>query len=244
MLQDGSAVIYDRNVTSELRVINAATDTVPRDVAINSVFSPPLFSAAPFAEPTAYAPVALGAQTLNVTPVGNPGVLELETQIAPTPAQRMTLMFTGPAGALLYAVIADDGRRIQGEAKAELHERGDAIPCRRLRAHSDGGRPDEHSRGNGARSARHAVRLQLLPSRHLRPLPPRNHDRRIALGTDGYHGRRRRHLRRARRPMAPTRRRPPSRCTTTSPETRTRVGTDRCRATCYPSPAATLHVPR
>jgi hypothetical protein len=120
MLQDGSAVIYDRNVTSELRVINAATDTVPRDVAINSVFSPPLFSAAPFAEPTAYAPVALGTQTLNVTPVGNPGVLELEMQIAPTPAQRITVMFTGPAGALLYAAIADDGRRIQGEAKVNF----------------------------------------------------------------------------------------------------------------------------
>jgi len=120
MLQNGSAVIYDRNVTGELRVINAAEDTVPRDVAINGVFSPPLFSAAPFAEPTAYAPVALGTQTLNVTPVGNPGVLELEMQISPTPAQRITVMFTGPAGALLYAAIADDGRRIHGEAKVNF----------------------------------------------------------------------------------------------------------------------------
>ena len=72
MLQDGSAVIYDRNVTSELRVINAATDTVPRDVAVNGVFSPPLFSAAPFAEPTAYAPVALGAQTSMSRPSATP----------------------------------------------------------------------------------------------------------------------------------------------------------------------------
>ena len=117
MLQNGSAVIYDRNVESELRIINAATDTVPRDVALNGVFSPPLFSAAPFAEPTAYAPVAVGTQALNVTPVGNPGVLELDTQISPAPARRMTLMFTGPAGTLVHTAIVDDGRRIQNQAK-------------------------------------------------------------------------------------------------------------------------------
>ena len=187
MLQNGSAVIYDRNVTSELRVINAATDTVPRDVAVNGVFSPPLFSAAPFAEPTAYAPVALGAQTLNVTPVGNPGVLELETQIAPAPAQRMTLMFTGPAGALLYAVIVDDGRRIQGEAKLNFMNAATQFLAVDFVLTTTGADPTNVPAHNGARSARHAVHLQLLPSRHLRPLSPRNHHRRIALGTDGYH---------------------------------------------------------
>lgn len=117
LLQDSPVSLYDRNVTSQLRVINAATDTAPRDVAINSEFSPPLFSAAPFAVPTTFATVALGAQTINVTPVGNSGVLELTQQIAPAAGQRATMMFTGPAGALLYTLAIDDGRRIQNEAK-------------------------------------------------------------------------------------------------------------------------------
>lgn len=109
--------LYDRNITGELRVINGATDTAPRDFAINSEFSPPLFSAIPFAEPTAYATVSPATQTINVTPVGNPGVLELDQQLAPGAALLNTVLFAGPAGTLLHTGTADDGRRIQNEAR-------------------------------------------------------------------------------------------------------------------------------
>lgn len=111
---------YDRNVTGTLRVINGATDTAPRDFAVNSEFSPPLFSAIPFAEPTTYATVSPAIQTINVTPVGNPGVLELNQQLTPGAAVLSTLLFSGPAGALLHTATADDGRRIQNEARLLL----------------------------------------------------------------------------------------------------------------------------
>jgi hypothetical protein len=109
--------LYDRNVTGTLRVINGATDMAPRDFAINSQFSPPLFSAIPFAEPTTDETVSTASQTINVTPVGNQGVLELNSTFQPGAALRSTLLFSGPAGTLVHTATADDGRRIQNEAR-------------------------------------------------------------------------------------------------------------------------------
>jgi hypothetical protein len=116
VVQPSSGVLYDRNATAQLRVINGATDMAPRDFAINSQFSPPLFSAIPFAEPTATATIPVGTQTINVTPVGNPGVLELNQQFVGI-LERTTLLFAGSAGTLTHAVTSDDGRRIHNEAK-------------------------------------------------------------------------------------------------------------------------------
>ena len=72
----------------------------------------------PFGEPTPYAqmPIALTAQ-INVTPVGNPGVLELDQTYVGVQGQRATLLFAGPAGTLRGGRPADDGRRIHSEAK-------------------------------------------------------------------------------------------------------------------------------
>ena len=112
-----TSVLYNRTSGAELRVINAATDQAPRDVAINNQFSPPLFSAAPFAEPTAYAPTPVGAQPIAVTPVGNPGVLELNQSYTGIVDRRTTLLFAGPAGTLAPVFAADDGRRIHSEAR-------------------------------------------------------------------------------------------------------------------------------
>lgn len=118
LLQETTALLYDVSSTAELKVINGASDMQPRDFAINREFAPPLFSAIPFATPTSYAtvPVATG-QPINVTPVGNPGVLELDQLLATAAALRSTLLFAGDAGTLTHAVAADDGRRIAGEAK-------------------------------------------------------------------------------------------------------------------------------
>jgi hypothetical protein len=117
LLQGAASVLYDRNATSELRYVNAAADQAPRDVAIDSQFSPPLFSAVPFGEPTPYAPYPTVAAKLNVTPVGNPGALELDQTLTGAAPQRATLLFAGPAGALTSAFSIDDGRRLNLEAK-------------------------------------------------------------------------------------------------------------------------------
>jgi hypothetical protein len=117
LIQPAASVLYDRNVGGELRVINAATDTAPRDAALDGQFSPPAFSAVPFTEPSAYVPLAAGNHTINVTPVANPGVLELNQEVAAFAAQRTTVLFTGPAGTLTHTFVNDDGRRINNAAK-------------------------------------------------------------------------------------------------------------------------------
>lgn len=120
LLQGGPTLLFDRNAPAELRVINGATDQAPRDVAINSQFSPPLFSAAPFGDTTAYAQTPLGSNPLQITPVGNPGVFELESNFSAVIGQRASLLFTGPPGALLGIYAADDGRRLNREAKLRV----------------------------------------------------------------------------------------------------------------------------
>ena len=112
--------LYNRAANAELRVINAADDQAPRDVAINNEFAPPLFSAVPFAEPTAYAPTPVGGQPIAVTPVGNQGVLELSQTYTGIVDQRTTLLFAGPAGTLSFAFAADDGRRFHNEARVRF----------------------------------------------------------------------------------------------------------------------------
>jgi hypothetical protein len=117
LLQGQTAILYDRNATAELRYVNGATDQAPRDVAIDSQFSPPLLSAIPFGEITPYAPFPTVSAKLNVTPVGNPGVLEIDQTFAGPPGQRATLLFSGAAGTLNPTSVVDDGRRLNLEAK-------------------------------------------------------------------------------------------------------------------------------
>lgn len=117
LLQAVPQLLVDRNAPAELRAINGATDQAPRDLAVDSQFSPPLFSAMPFAEPTTYGTIPVGTVKLNVTPVGNPGVLEIDTQLNSSAGQRVTTLFTGAAGALLPIFAADDLRRMNREAK-------------------------------------------------------------------------------------------------------------------------------
>jgi hypothetical protein len=100
--------------------LNGATDQAPRDVAVNAQFSPPLFSAVPFGEPTAYAQVPVGSAQVQVTLPGNPGVLELDAPFSAFIGQRSTMLFTGPAGTLVPTFVPDDGRRLNREAKLRL----------------------------------------------------------------------------------------------------------------------------
>ena len=117
LLQGVAQILYDQNAPAELRAINGATDQAPRDLGVDSQFSPPLFSAMPFGEPTAYAQVAVGDRKINVTPVGTPGVLELDATLSAFIGQRATMLFSGAAGALAPLFAADDGRRLNHMAK-------------------------------------------------------------------------------------------------------------------------------
>jgi hypothetical protein len=113
-----SQALVDVNAPTEMRALNAAADRQPRDFAINREFAPPLFPAAPFASPTSYASVPVTATLpINVTPPGNPGVLELDQTVATVGAFRYTTLFSGDAGTLTHVLTIDDYRRIHGTAK-------------------------------------------------------------------------------------------------------------------------------
>jgi hypothetical protein len=120
-VQELSVVLRDVNAPAEMRVINAAGDRQPRDFAINREFAPPLFPAIPFASPTSYTTVPVSLTLpINVTPPGNPGVLELDQTIVTTSAVRYTMFFTGATGTLTHVLAADDNRRIHGVAKVRF----------------------------------------------------------------------------------------------------------------------------
>jgi hypothetical protein len=120
-VQDISVVFREITAEAEIRVINAATDRQARDFAINREFAPPLFSAIPFGPPTNYATVPVNdTLPINVTPPGNPGVLELDQTIATVSTVRYTIVVTGDAGTLTHVVAADDNRRIHGAAKVRF----------------------------------------------------------------------------------------------------------------------------
>ena len=118
MSQDSSFTLYSANATAAVRAINAAEDAVPRDFAINHEYSPPILPAVPYATATSYVPVPVNASLpISVTPVGNPGVLELDTLLSAPAGTLNTVMFAGPAGTLTSQILTDDRRRIRSEAK-------------------------------------------------------------------------------------------------------------------------------
>jgi hypothetical protein len=121
LVRASPAIIYDRDASSEVRVINGAADGQPRDFVLNGEFAPPVLPAVPFAVPTSYIDLPFtGSVPINVTPAGNPGVIELDQLLAPVTGARQTLLFAGDAGTLTHVVAFDDGRRILNEAKVRF----------------------------------------------------------------------------------------------------------------------------
>jgi len=116
--QDSSFILYATNATSGARVVNFADDGQPRDFAINHEYSPPILPAVPYGTATSYVTVPVNASLpITVTPVGNPGVLELDGQLSAPAGTLGTVMFAGPAGTLTSQIVSDDRRRIKSEAK-------------------------------------------------------------------------------------------------------------------------------
>jgi hypothetical protein len=119
---NASMVLVDVNSPTSLRMINAATDTQPRDAFLDDDFSTPYFAAVPYAVPTARAPIAPGDRKISVTPAGNPGVIEVEAINAAFPGNSHTGMITGAPGALLLTTFVENRRRILGEAHLRYYD--------------------------------------------------------------------------------------------------------------------------
>ena len=122
VLNDTSAILVDPSLPAAVRVINGAADRQPRDVAFNNEFTPPLFPGTVFATATPYLPLATGTDVpLNVTPAGNPGVLEFTGSISPTPATSWTVLVVGPTGALFTNQPQDNRRRVKSQVKLTFY---------------------------------------------------------------------------------------------------------------------------
>lgn len=114
------APLTDVNAQSELRAINAATDTLPRDLVIDDNFTTPLLPAVPYAAPTGFVPIAPGARKINVTPAGNPGVIEGEGTSTILGARFNTTVVAGAAGDLEVITVIEDRRRLANQARLRV----------------------------------------------------------------------------------------------------------------------------
>ena len=129
VLNDTSTVLVDPSLQAGVRVINGANDRQPRDVAFNNQFTPPLFTGAMFATATLYSPLAPGTDVpVNVTPAGNPGVLEGTSAFSPQPGAQYTTFFTDVAGTLLMNLPQDDRRRVKSQAKLQFYYAAASCP--------------------------------------------------------------------------------------------------------------------
>ena len=119
--------LSDRELRAGIRVLNAMTSRDPVDVTVNSNFSPPLISNATFAAPTDYALVVPGEHTLQVTPAGNPGAIEVETTFRTLPGQRGTWFVRGDPGALTALYSPDSQRLIRDIAEVTVYYGGTTV---------------------------------------------------------------------------------------------------------------------
>ena len=119
--------LSDRELRAGIRVLNAMTSRDPVDVTVNSNFSPPLIPNATFAAPTDYALVVPGEHTLQVTPAGNPGAIEVETTFRTLPGQRGTWFVRGDPGALTALYSPDSQRLIRDIAEVTVYYGGTTV---------------------------------------------------------------------------------------------------------------------
>jgi hypothetical protein len=126
---DVSNPFINASAPASLRIINASADQAPRDVAIDSQFSPPQFPAVPFPTVTPYGNIPSGVDVqVNVTPAGNPGTLEVDTTQKFSPTSLYTMIVGGDPGALSYAMLLDDNRRFTQYGTLRFYSGATQIP--------------------------------------------------------------------------------------------------------------------
>jgi hypothetical protein len=103
-----------------MRVVNSASDTLPRDIAIDDDFANLLFPAAPYASPTAFSTITPGARKLTVTPAGNPGVIEVELTSSIAGGRFYTTLVATSGSALTAQTFVEDRRPINGQSGVRI----------------------------------------------------------------------------------------------------------------------------
>jgi Domain of unknown function (DUF4397) len=114
-------LLRDTRARDHLRVINAISDRVDRDIIIDGDTASPVFGALPFASAPDFALIDSGTHTVTVTPVGNPGVEEYTTTIGLVAGTESTLILAGEPAAITSAMGVENRRAITGQARLRLY---------------------------------------------------------------------------------------------------------------------------
>ena len=109
----------DRDLLSQIRVINTISDRSSLDVGIDNDFS--LFPGLTFGTISGYADIAPGTHDLTASPVGNPGVLEVDFPFAVEAGRFGTFFIANDPGATSTSFSIDDYRPIVGEITVNLY---------------------------------------------------------------------------------------------------------------------------
>lgn len=112
-------VLYDESVRALAHVINGAADGEPRDIYVGEDLSETLVAGAP-ALTEVLADLPTGEQTFSVTPAGNTGVVEAETETTIGVTRHYTFLITGEAGELRLTSTLDDRRVLAEHARLRV----------------------------------------------------------------------------------------------------------------------------
>ncbi|HEX5419859.1 MAG TPA: DUF4397 domain-containing protein, partial [Gammaproteobacteria bacterium] len=109
-------ILLDQNTPAGLEVVNAAADGAPRDLYLDGDYTAPVVSG--LASPGVSPPlkIAPGDHTLDVTPAGNPGVVEIQQAFTAVQGGWQTGLIGGDPGSLAAVGVQDNRRPIAGEA--------------------------------------------------------------------------------------------------------------------------------
>ncbi len=120
-IADGDGIdIVDKDLLSGIRVLNAVSDRNAIDAGLDLELMPPLIQALPFGTVSDQTLIASGDHQLNITPAGNPGVIEIDQAFTAERASLSTWFITGSPGALSAAPLDDDFRLLPGESKLRI----------------------------------------------------------------------------------------------------------------------------
>lgn len=118
---DVSFTFVDQNLDSRFRVINGISDQSALDIAIDSNFTPPLISGLAFGTVSGYEAIDPGLRTVTATPIGNPGVIQVEDEISADAGTFGTLFIANAPGTASTIFSIDDRRPVAGQGRINLY---------------------------------------------------------------------------------------------------------------------------
>ncbi|HEX9876624.1 MAG TPA: DUF4397 domain-containing protein [Gammaproteobacteria bacterium] len=118
----GDAELVDGNLDPGIRVINAVDGGGAIDAGIDTELDPPVIANVASLTMSDYATIPAGDHELNVTPAGNPGVLETEAAFTAPLGRLGTWLVSGEPGTVFAGFDVDDRRVLPNEAKLNLYD--------------------------------------------------------------------------------------------------------------------------